>query len=103
MSSTCPVAQLFGEAGTEADADGFRPVGLAVGGAEGLAAAAPDEAVGAPVVGVPESLSDGPPDAPPHATRTTTPAVTHPPAHHRIRAPPGQACPDTSMPHPEGS
>jgi hypothetical protein len=101
------VAQFFGEEDAEADADGLRPVGLAVGAAEGLAAGlvaglaggVPDADVDAPVDGVAEPLPDGPPDELPHATRTTNPAITHPPAHHRIRAPPGPVPTDTSMPH----
>ncbi|GLP65102.1 hypothetical protein TUSST3_17220 [Streptomyces sp. TUS-ST3] len=76
----------------EADPDRLGPVGLTCD-APGV------EDVGAPEVGVPEPPSDGPPDDPPHATRTTTPTVTHPPAHHRIRAPPGPASTHTRMPH----
>ncbi|MEU0030457.1 hypothetical protein [Streptomyces sp. NPDC006335] len=95
MTSACPPAQLSDGEGSAADADGPTSVGLAVG----LAGAVPDADVDAPVDGVAEPLPDGPPDEPPHATRTTAPAITHPPAHHRIRTPPGPAPTDTSMPH----
>ncbi|MFF7559838.1 hypothetical protein ACFZB4_07665 [Streptomyces pseudovenezuelae] len=99
MTSTCPPAQLFGEEVTEAEADGLGPVGLSVGAVDEGAEGAPDADLDAPVDGVAEPPPDAPPDEPPHATRTTTPVITHAPAHPRIRAPPGPASMPTSMPH----
>lgn len=85
-----------------AGADGLPGARLAVvsedGNAEdGLA----DECVGvgAPVDGVVEPRPDGSPAGPPsddalHAARTIVPAITQPPAHHRMPAPyPGGPAP----------
>ncbi|WP_280910674.1 hypothetical protein [Streptomyces sp. SAI-208] len=97
MNSTCPPAQLIddendegdegdeGDEDTEADADvdppAEPPVDLLVGGT-----VAPS--------------SDGPPDELPHATRATTPTISQPPAHHRIRTPPGRPLAPTQHPPP---
>ncbi|MER5795516.1 hypothetical protein [Streptomyces sp. NPDC001980] len=71
-----------------ADTDGLPPVRLA----DGAAGACVDALADGPAE---LSFSDGSPTDPPasdawHPARTTTTATIHPPAHHRIPAPPGQ-------------
>ncbi|MEV6764051.1 hypothetical protein AB0N16_26115 [Streptomyces sp. NPDC051105] len=70
-----------------ADTDGLPPVRLA----DGAAGAGADALADGPAE---LSFSDGPATDPPppdawHPARTTTTATIHPPAHHRIPAPPG--------------